>query len=99
MARLFQYSNNFNIQYVYYISLPYFFYFLSVSFYLPSIFLPNFLCNFSQLLLSNISLFTADFGFFVFCFLFAAFWLGICVEMDVDIIKSRHDKSFPESIM
>ena len=44
---------------------------------------PNFLCNFSQLLLSNISLFTvlftADFDFF------AAFWLGICVEVDVDI--------------
>ena len=43
--------------------------------------------KFSQLLLSNITmstvLFTADVGAFLFL---AAFWLGICVEVDVDII-------------
>ena len=39
MARLSsQYSNNLNIQYVYYISLPYIFNFPSVSFYFDSIF-------------------------------------------------------------
>ena len=41
----------------------------------------NFLCSFSQLLMSNITcslftvLFTADFGFL------AAFWPGICVDI------------------
>ena len=63
---------------------------------------PNFLCNFSQLLLSSISLFTvlrtADFGFFVFVFFFfAAFWLGICVEMDVDIITTPSPPILPRS--
>ena len=54
--------------------------------------LPNltFLCNFLQLLLSNISLFTVlftnDFG--VFLIFFAAFWLGICIEMEVEIITT-----------
>ena len=46
----------------------------------------NFLSNFSQLLLSNITLFTvlftADVGFF--CYL--AFRLGICFQVGVDII-------------
>ena len=65
-----------------------------------SVNLANFLCNFLQLLLSNITLFTvlftADvvFFFFLFCFVFffffffATFWLGICVEVDVAIITS-----------
>ena len=48
----------------------------------------NFLCNFSQLLLSNISLFTvlftAEVGFFGCCYL--AFRLGICFQVDLDII-------------
>ena len=47
-----------------------------------------FLSNFSQLLLSNISLFTvfftADVGFCCCCYL--AFRLGICFQVDVDII-------------
>ena len=42
----------------------------------------NFLVHFSQLPLANISLFTvlftADVGFLL------VFWLGICVEVDVD---------------
>ena len=56
--------------------------------------LPNltFLCNFLQLLLSNISLFTvlftADFVCFFIFYFFAAFWLGICVEMEVEIITT-----------
>ena len=58
--------------------------------------LPNltFLCNFLQLLLSNISLFTVLFtAYFVYLFIFyffAAFWLGICVEMEVEIITTPH---------
>ena len=46
----------------------------------------NFLCNFSQLLLSNVNLltvlFTADVGFLL------VFWLGICLEVSVDIIST-----------
>ena len=45
---------------------------------------PNFLFNFLQLLLCNrffTVFFTDDFGFF-----FSAFWLGIWVKVDVDII-------------
>ena len=47
-----------------------------------------FLCNFSQLPLSNISLFTVLFtADDVFC-LFSQ-WLGIFVEVDIDIITSK----------
>ena len=48
-----------------------------------------FLSSLSQLPLSNVSLFTvlltADVGFFLFLLVF---WLGICVEVDVDIIST-----------
>ena len=47
---------------------------------------PNFLSNFSQLLLFNMSLFTVLFTAKDFLFVYAAFWLGICVEVDVDMI-------------
>ena len=49
----------------------------------------TFCAIFHNFFLSNISLFTvlltADFGFSVCLFFFAAFWLRICVEMDVEM--------------
>ena len=58
----------------------------------------NFLSNFSQLLLSNIGLFTvlftADVGFFCCCCCccccYLALRLGICFQLDVDIIFPPH---------
>ena len=41
--------------------------------------------NFSCVILACLCLVTADFGFFV-CLFFAVFQLGICVEIEVDII-------------
>ena len=49
----------------------------------------NFLCDFLQLPLSNISLFTVFFTAYVCFFRFffkLAFWLGICFQVDVEII-------------
>ena len=50
----------------------------------------NFLCNFSQLPLSNISLFTVLFTAYVgfFRVFELAFWLGICFQVDVEIITA-----------
>ena len=56
----------------------------------------NFLCNFSQFRLSNISLstvFAADVAFFFLL----AYWLGIYVEVDVDIIRLSFSEIFDVS--
>ena len=64
-------------------------------FYITQIYIPPvmktgsanliFLSSLSQLPLSNVCLFTADVRVFLF---FLVFWLGICVEVDVDIIST-----------
>ena len=56
---------------------------------------PNFLCNFSQLLSSNISLLVYCAVQNWFRVFFAAFWLGTCVEMDVDIITAPPPRPVP----
>ena len=68
--------------------------------YIPEVMKPNFLCNFSQLLLPNVILFTlsftADVGFL------PAFWLWIFVQLDVDIITTIlsliHGDSYLKSV-
>ena len=50
--------------------------------------------NFSCVILACLCLVTADFGFFV-CLFFAVFQLGICVEIEVDIITIPPPHSSP----